>query len=81
MMGAVGLMVSCLQNMWIERTTFVTAYPLPGILRWFAVTSTTTVRRGCGGRGASAGARPWVASARPAAPCGGPTPQSEGGRP
>uniref|UniRef100_A0A8V0XT84 DOCKER domain-containing protein n=1 Tax=Gallus gallus TaxID=9031 RepID=A0A8V0XT84_CHICK len=29
-------------NMWIERTTFVTAYPLPGILRWFAVTSTTT---------------------------------------
>uniref|UniRef100_A0A8C8AQR5 Dedicator of cytokinesis 2 n=1 Tax=Otus sunia TaxID=257818 RepID=A0A8C8AQR5_9STRI len=29
-------------TMWIERTTFVTAYPLPGILRWFAVTSTTT---------------------------------------
>ncbi|XP_029814277.1 dedicator of cytokinesis protein 2 [Manacus vitellinus] len=29
-------------NMWIERTTFVTAYPLPGILRWFAVTATTT---------------------------------------
>ncbi|NXW47330.1 DOCK2 protein, partial [Nyctiprogne leucopyga] len=29
-------------NMWIERTTFITAYPLPGILRWFAVTSTTT---------------------------------------
>ncbi|KAM9027371.1 dedicator of cytokinesis protein 2-like isoform 3-T3 [Ara ararauna] len=29
-------------NMWIERTTFLTAYPLPGILRWFAVTSTTT---------------------------------------
>uniref|UniRef100_A0A8C2T3V7 Dedicator of cytokinesis protein 2-like n=1 Tax=Coturnix japonica TaxID=93934 RepID=A0A8C2T3V7_COTJA len=29
-------------NMWIERTTFVTAYPLPGILRWFAVTSTST---------------------------------------
>uniref|UniRef100_A0A8B9NE39 Dedicator of cytokinesis 2 n=1 Tax=Accipiter nisus TaxID=211598 RepID=A0A8B9NE39_9AVES len=23
-------------TMWIERTTFVTAYPLPGILRWFA---------------------------------------------
>uniref|UniRef100_A0A8C1XT54 Dedicator of cytokinesis 1 n=1 Tax=Cyprinus carpio TaxID=7962 RepID=A0A8C1XT54_CYPCA len=22
-------------NMWIERTTFVTAYKLPGILRWF----------------------------------------------
>lgn len=51
-MGAVGLIVSCLQNMWIERTTFVTAYPLPGILRWFAVTSTTTVRRGWEGRGA-----------------------------
>ncbi|KAM9236926.1 dedicator of cytokinesis protein 2-like [Leptosomus discolor] len=29
-------------NMWIKRTTFVTAYPLPGILRWFVVTSTTT---------------------------------------
>ncbi|XP_033920545.1 dedicator of cytokinesis protein 2-like [Melopsittacus undulatus] len=29
-------------NMWIERTTFLTAYPLPGILRWFVVTSTTT---------------------------------------
>ncbi|XP_009892091.1 PREDICTED: dedicator of cytokinesis protein 2-like [Charadrius vociferus] len=28
-------------TMWIERTTFVTAYPLPGILRWFVVTSTT----------------------------------------
>lgn len=34
--------------MWIERTTFLTAYPLPGILRWFVVTSTTTVR-GFGG--------------------------------
>lgn len=41
--------------MWIERTTFVTAYPLPGILRWFAVTSTTTVRRGGGGTGALPG--------------------------
>ncbi|NXD17752.1 DOCK2 protein, partial [Nothocercus nigrocapillus] len=29
-------------TMWIERTTFTTAYPLPGILRWFAVTSTAT---------------------------------------
>ncbi|NXP20328.1 DOCK2 protein, partial [Scytalopus superciliaris] len=29
-------------NMWIERTTFITAYPLPGILRWFAVTATNT---------------------------------------
>ncbi|KAG9346554.1 hypothetical protein JZ751_006865 [Albula glossodonta] len=28
-------------SMWIERTTFVTAYKLPGILRWFEVTSTT----------------------------------------
>ncbi|NWV36779.1 DOCK2 protein, partial [Grantiella picta] len=27
-------------NMWIERTIFTTAYPLPGILRWFVVTST-----------------------------------------
>uniref|UniRef100_A0A8C3KDP7 Dedicator of cytokinesis 2 n=1 Tax=Calidris pygmaea TaxID=425635 RepID=A0A8C3KDP7_9CHAR len=25
-------------NMWVERTTFVTAYPLPGILRWFVTT-------------------------------------------
>uniref|UniRef100_A0A803VZ75 Dedicator of cytokinesis 2 n=1 Tax=Ficedula albicollis TaxID=59894 RepID=A0A803VZ75_FICAL len=24
-------------NMWIERTTFRTAYPLPGILRWFVI--------------------------------------------
>ena len=23
--------------MWIERTSFVTAYKLPGILRWFEV--------------------------------------------
>uniref|UniRef100_A0A8B9PRX9 Dedicator of cytokinesis protein 2 n=1 Tax=Apteryx owenii TaxID=8824 RepID=A0A8B9PRX9_APTOW len=30
-------------TMWIERTTFTTAYPLPGILRWFAVTSTTII--------------------------------------
>ncbi|KAG7465378.1 hypothetical protein MATL_G00175820 [Megalops atlanticus] len=28
-------------SMWIERTTFITAYKLPGILRWFEVTSTT----------------------------------------
>ncbi|XP_053574538.1 LOW QUALITY PROTEIN: dedicator of cytokinesis protein 2 [Bombina bombina] len=26
-------------SMWIERTTFVIAYKLPGILRWFEVTS------------------------------------------
>uniref|UniRef100_A0A673MAV9 Dedicator of cytokinesis protein 1-like n=1 Tax=Sinocyclocheilus rhinocerous TaxID=307959 RepID=A0A673MAV9_9TELE len=26
-------------NMWIERTTYVTAYKLPGILRWFEVVS------------------------------------------
>lgn len=39
------------QNMWIERTTFRTAYPLPGILRWFVVTSTDTVRRGLGAAG------------------------------
>ncbi|XP_056326075.1 dedicator of cytokinesis protein 1 isoform X1 [Danio aesculapii] len=26
-------------NMWIERTTYVTAYKLPGILRWFEVLS------------------------------------------
>lgn len=39
--------------MWIERTTFRTAYPLPGILRWFVVTSTETVRRGLGAAGPS----------------------------
>lgn len=25
------------QSMWIERTSFMTAYKLPGILRWFEV--------------------------------------------
>ncbi|XP_023686613.1 dedicator of cytokinesis protein 1 isoform X1 [Paramormyrops kingsleyae] len=29
-------------NMWIERTTYVTAYRLPGILRWFEVHSSFT---------------------------------------
>ncbi|TRY58239.1 hypothetical protein DNTS_021940, partial [Danionella cerebrum] len=28
-----------LKNMWIERTTYMTAYKLPGILRWFEVLS------------------------------------------
>lgn len=31
------------QNMWIERTTYTTAYKLPGILRWFEVKSVSTV--------------------------------------
>ncbi|XP_048465138.1 dedicator of cytokinesis protein 1-like [Rhincodon typus] len=30
-------------NMWIERTTYVTAYKLPGILRWFEVKSVSTI--------------------------------------
>uniref|UniRef100_A0A8K9WRC1 Dedicator of cytokinesis 1 n=1 Tax=Oncorhynchus mykiss TaxID=8022 RepID=A0A8K9WRC1_ONCMY len=30
-------------NMWIERTTYTTAYKLPGILRWFDVRSVSTV--------------------------------------
>ncbi|XP_078269755.1 dedicator of cytokinesis protein 1 isoform X2 [Rhinoraja longicauda] len=30
-------------NMWIERTTYVTAYKLPGILRWFEVKSDSMV--------------------------------------
>ncbi|KTF96822.1 hypothetical protein cypCar_00028607 [Cyprinus carpio] len=30
-------------SMWIERTTFLTAYKLPGILRWFEATSMTHV--------------------------------------
>jgi len=29
--------------MWIERTSFVTAYKLPGILRWFEVVSMSQV--------------------------------------
>ncbi|XP_035674913.1 dedicator of cytokinesis protein 1-like isoform X4 [Branchiostoma floridae] len=29
-------------NMFLERTNYVTAYKLPGILRWFEVTSTNT---------------------------------------
>ncbi|XP_046888131.1 dedicator of cytokinesis protein 1 [Hypomesus transpacificus] len=29
-------------NMWIERTTYATAYKLPGILRWFEVQSVST---------------------------------------
>ncbi|NWZ14875.1 DOCK1 protein, partial [Agelaius phoeniceus] len=31
-------------NMWIERTIYVTAYKLPGILRWFEVKSVFMVR-------------------------------------
>uniref|UniRef100_A0A665WM36 Dedicator of cytokinesis 1 n=1 Tax=Echeneis naucrates TaxID=173247 RepID=A0A665WM36_ECHNA len=31
-------------NMWIERTTYTTAYKLPGILRWFEVKSVSTVK-------------------------------------
>ncbi|XP_043912113.1 dedicator of cytokinesis protein 1 [Protopterus annectens] len=30
-------------NMWIERTTYVIAYKLPGILRWFEVISSSTI--------------------------------------
>ncbi|RXM36003.1 Dedicator of cytokinesis protein 1, partial [Acipenser ruthenus] len=30
-------------NMWIERTTYVIAYKLPGILRWFEVVSVSMV--------------------------------------
>ncbi|KAI8499441.1 Dedicator of cytokinesis protein 2 [Branchiostoma belcheri] len=30
------------KNMFLERTNYVTAYKLPGILRWFEVTSTNT---------------------------------------
>jgi len=29
--------------MWVERTILVTSFPLPGILRWFPVTSVETV--------------------------------------
>lgn len=31
--------------MWIERTTYVTAYRFPGILKWFEVKSVSVVRR------------------------------------
>lgn len=29
-------------SLWLERTVLVTSYPLPGILRWFPVTSSDT---------------------------------------
>jgi dedicator of cytokinesis protein 1 len=29
-------------SLWVERTVLVTSYPLPGILRWFPVTSSET---------------------------------------
>jgi len=29
-------------SLWLERTVLVTSYPLPGILRWFPVTSSET---------------------------------------
>lgn len=31
--------------MWIERTTYITAYRFPGILKWFEVKSVSVVRR------------------------------------
>lgn len=36
--------LSLLQTMWIERTTYVTAYSFPGILKWFEVKSVSVVR-------------------------------------
>lgn len=32
------------QTMWIERTSYVTAYHFPGILKWFEVKSVSVVR-------------------------------------
>lgn len=32
-----------LQTMWIERTTYVTIYCFPGILKWFEVKSISVV--------------------------------------
>lgn len=29
-------------NLWLERTVLVTTYPLPGILRWFPVSSSNS---------------------------------------
>lgn len=29
-------------SLWLERTVLITTYPLPGILRWFPVTSSET---------------------------------------
>lgn len=42
--------------MWIERTTFTTAYKLPGILRWFEVKSVSTVSMEEKGGGGECGA-------------------------
>lgn len=33
--------------MWIERSTYITAYRFPGILKWFEVKSVSVVRE-CG---------------------------------
>lgn len=33
--------------MWIERTTYTTAYSFPGILKWFEVKQITTVSFAC----------------------------------
>ncbi|MGH0116442.1 UNVERIFIED_CONTAM: hypothetical protein FKN15_017092 [Acipenser sinensis] len=33
------ILLRLVRSMWIERTTFSTAYKLPGILRWFEVTT------------------------------------------
>lgn len=38
------LIDSALQTMWIERTTYITAYRFPGILKWFEVKSVSVVR-------------------------------------
>lgn len=35
---------SALQTMWIEKTTYITLYRFPGILKWFEVKSATVVR-------------------------------------
>ena len=37
------LTVVWMQMMWVQRTILVTTFPLPGILRWFPVTSTQMV--------------------------------------
>lgn len=40
----VALIPCFLQTMWIERTTYITAYRFPGILKWFEVKSVSVVR-------------------------------------
>lgn len=44
LLKASNVLVCSPQTMWIERTSYVTAYRFPGILKWFEVKSVSVVR-------------------------------------